>query len=84
MILTIFEKLQYVENDFKQSNVYQMSNDPTPEQLDDDQWWHTVIHDTGAWADKYKDKGKEVYSHAMEIAFDWLESLEKEWRKLRK
>ena len=83
MILTIYEKLKYIEEDFKQSAVYQNSNNPSPEDLDNDTWWHNVIHDCGAWADKYKGKGEKIYSYAMEIAFDWLESLEKEWRKLR-
>ena len=80
MLLTLTEKKAYIDSDFKKSALVNMPK--LPADLDGQrEWWRSAMRAASAFNNKYADKGEASHQYAIELTTDWMETLERIFRK---
>lgn len=77
--MTLHEKYNYIDEDFKRSGLYLMGELPDDRDEARD-YFDKAIKEASIWLIKYKDRGSEVHKYAYSIASDWMDSIEREYR----
>ena len=80
MYMTLTEKYNYIDEDFKRSGLYQMGE--LPDDRDEAKsYFDKAIKEASIWLLKYKDRGAEVHKYAYSMASDWMDTIEREYRR---
>lgn len=80
MRMTLHEKFNYIDEDFKRSDLYLMGE--LPDDRDEaKEYFDRAIKEASVWLLKYKDRGSEVHRYAYSMASDWMDSIEREYRR---
>lgn len=80
MRMTLHEKFNYIDEDFKRSDLYLMGE--LPDDRDEaKEYFDRAIKEASTWLMKYKDRGSEVHRYAYSMASDWMDSIEREYRR---
>ena len=80
MRMTLHEKFNYIDEDFKRSDLYLMGE--LPDDRDEaKEYFDKAIKEASTWLMKYKDRGSEVHRYAYSMASDWMDSIEREYRR---
>ncbi len=80
MYMTLHEKYNYINDDFKKSALYLLGELPEDHDQADD-YFQKAIKEASAWLLRYKDRGADVYRYAYSMANDYMESIEREYRR---
>lgn len=80
MRMTLHEKYNFIDEDFKRSDLYLMGE--LPDDRDEaKEYFDRAIKEASVWLLKYKDRGSEVHRYAYSMASDWMDSIEREYRR---
>ena len=78
--MTLTEKYNYIDEDFKRSGLYQMGE--LPDDRDEAKsYFDRAIKEASIWLLKYKDRGAEVHKYAYSMVSDWMDTIEREYRR---
>ena len=78
--MTLHEKYNFIDEDFKRSGLYLMGE--LPDDRDEAKlYFDKAIKEASTWLIKYKDRGAEVHKYAYAMASDWMDSIEREYRR---
>lgn len=80
MYMTLTEKYNYIDEDFKKSALYNLGDLPDEREAALEHF-DRAIKESSNWLVRYKDRGSKVYKYAYAIAEDWMSTLEREYRR---
>jgi len=81
MIMTLFEKTEYINQDFKRSALYLLGDMPD-NKVDANSYFIKAVKAAGDFCKKYIGKGKYIEDYASAIVLDYMDSLENAYKKL--
>ena len=80
MIMPLFQKLEYINQDFLKSKLY-LSGDIPADKAAADQWFENNIKYASEFSLKYKDKGTYVTTYVNKMLLDYMDSVEKLYKE---
>ena len=80
MMMTLFEKMEYINNDFRSNPLYQMREIPNDKEAVSE-FLLLAMTTANEFENKYKGKGQRIEQYVRELTFEWIEDLEKEYYK---
>ena len=81
MIMALFEKKEYIDNDFRKSELYHLNEVPTDPKIID-AYILKCVDAAGVFMKKYRGRGQRVEEYVKELVNEWMDDMEKEYRKI--
>lgn len=79
MYMTLPEKYNFINEDFKKSGLYRLGELPEGRK-EADQFFQAAIREASRFLIRYKDKNVEVYNYAYGITSDYMTSIENDYK----
>lgn len=82
MYFTYAEKIEYINQDFKQSALYLLGEVPSTD-AERREFFHKAVGYAGDFLEKYSGRGKHIKEYAITLIDDYMETLERECKRKR-
>lgn len=80
MIMPLFQKIEYINQDFLKSKLY-LSGDLPADKEAADRWFENNIRNASEFMMKYKDKGTYITEYVNKLVIDYMDSVEKQYKE---
>ena len=80
MIMTLFQKYEYVNQDFLKSKLYQLGDIPS-DKAAADEYFQKAIKYASEFMLRYENKGRFIEEYSKSIVKDFMESIDREYKR---
>lgn len=81
MIMTLFQKYEYVNQDFLKSKLYQLGDIPS-DKAAADEYFQKAIKYASEFMLRYENKGRFIEEYSKSIVKDYMDSIEKLYKEI--